>query len=105
MKRPSAVAILGCGTVGGATAKLLIEEQSRLAVKTGTKIELRYIVDKDYSRAEAMGLDSALFEPDLDKVLADPEVAVVVELVGGTGIAKTLTEKILKAGKTGRNSQ
>ena len=99
MKRPSAVAILGCGTVGGATADLLIREQQQLRTKTGLEIELRYIVDKDFSRAEAMKLDPKLFQSDLDLVLADPEVAVVVELIGGTTIARTLTEKILKSGK------
>ena len=99
MKRPSAVAILGCGTVGGATADLLIKEKDQLKRKTGTDIELRYIVDQNFSHAESLNLDPALFEKDLDKVLADPDVAVVIELIGGTGIAKTLTEKILRAGK------
>ena len=99
MKRPSAVAILGCGTVGGATAELLLKERDQLRLKTGLDIELRYIVDRDFSRAEALGLDPALFERDLEKVLADPEVAVVVELIGGTGIARTLTGKVLTAGK------
>ncbi len=99
MKRPSAVAILGCGTVGGATAQLLVKEQDNLKKKTGTDIELRYIVDKDFSHAESLNLSPSLFTEDLDKALADPDVAVVVELIGGTGIAKTLTEKILRAGK------
>ncbi|WP_319559970.1 homoserine dehydrogenase [Marispirochaeta sp.] len=99
MKRPSAVAILGCGTVGGATAALLLDQRSLLAAKTGLDIELRYIVDKDFSHAESLNLDPGLFEADLDKVLADPDVVAVVELIGGTGIARSLTEKILKAGK------
>jgi homoserine dehydrogenase len=99
MKRPSAVAILGCGTVGGATAALLLDQRSLLTAKTGLDIELRYIVDKDFSHAESLNLDPGLFEADLDKVLADPDVVAVVELIGGTGIARSLTEKILKAGK------
>ena len=99
MKRPSAVAILGCGTVGGATAALLLSQRSMLAAKTGLDIELRYIVDKDFSHAESLNLDPGLFETELDKVLADPDVLAVVELIGGTGIARTLTEKILRAGK------
>lgn len=99
MKRPSAVAILGCGTVGGATADLLISQRSLLTEKTGLDIELRYIVDKDFSHAESLNLDPGLFETDLDTVLADPDIVAVVELIGGTGIARSLTEKILKAGK------
>lgn len=99
MNRTAVVALLGCGTVGAATAQHLLRNREALAAKTGIDLELRYIIDTNFDRARSMGLDEKLFESDLDRVLADTEVVTVVELVGGTGIAKTLTEKILNAGK------
>ncbi len=99
MNRTAVVALLGCGTVGAATAQHLLRNREALAGKTGIDIDLRYIVDTNFDRARSLGLDESLFESNLDTVLADPEVITVIELIGGTGIAKTLTEKILKAGK------
>jgi len=93
------VAIVGCGTVGGAVALRLTRDQTLLQERTGLTIQLKYIVDMDFRRAEALGLPSSLFERDLGKVLADPEVSIVVELVGGTTVAKEIILRSLHAGK------
>ncbi len=93
------VAIVGCGTVGGAVALRLTQDQALLLERTGLGIKLKYIVDMDFRRAEALGLPSSLFERDLSKVLADPEISIVVELVGGTTVAKDIILKALHAGK------
>jgi len=93
------VALVGCGTVGGGTAAILTQEAAHLAAKTGARLDLRAIVDRDFSHARHLGLDEALFRESLDEVLADPEVHVVVELAGGLGFAKTVIEKALDAGK------
>lgn len=93
------VAVIGCGIVGGATAKLLVNDKELLKTRTGMELELKYIVDVNFSRAQDLGLDSSLFQSDLDKVLSDPEIGICVETVGGTTIAKDITEKILKAGR------
>lgn len=93
------VAIVGCGTVGGAAATMLTRDAELVSKRCGAKIELRYIVDVDFSRAEQLGMDASLFCEDLDKALADDSVHIVAELVGGTTIAKTIIEKALAAGK------
>lgn len=93
------VAIIGCGTVGGSTAQILDRDQGLLAKRSGKAVELKYIVDRDFTTARQLGFDSSLFCEDLEVVLQDPDVQCVVELVGGTTIAKTFTEKALKAGK------
>ena len=93
------VAVIGCGIVGGATAKLLVNDSELLNARTGMELRLKYIVDVNFSRAQEIGLDSSLFESNLDKVLADPEISICVETIGGTTIAKDITEKILKAGR------
>ena len=93
------VAIVGCGTVGGATATMLTRDAELVSKRCGASIELRYIVDVDFTCAEGFGLDASLFCEDLDRVLGDDSVQVVVELVGGTTVAKTIIEEALTAGK------
>ncbi len=93
------IAIVGCGTVGGAVALRLTQDRSLLQERTGLSLQLKYIVDMDFRRAEALGLNPSLFEKNLDKVLADPEVSIVVELVGGTTVAKDIILRALNAGK------
>ena len=93
------VAVIGCGIVGGATAKLLLNDSELLKNRTGMELKLKYIVDVNFSRAQDLGLNSSLFESNLDKVLEDPEIGICVETVGGTTIAKDITEKVLKAGR------
>ncbi|ADN01168.1 homoserine dehydrogenase [Spirochaeta thermophila] len=93
------IALIGCGTVGSGVAALLTKDADLLAQRTGRHLHLAYVVDRDFSRARALGLDERLFCDDYRKALADPEVEIVVELVGGTGVAKTITEEALKAGK------
>ncbi len=94
-----AVAILGCGVVGGATASILTKDIDYLRKRTGINFYLKYIVDIDFTYAESLSLDNNLYTKDLDTVLADPEVSIVVELMGGTTIARDFSKKILKAGK------
>ena len=93
------VAIAGCGTVGGATAQLLLNDRETLRERSGVDVQLKYLVDLDFSRARSIGLDASLFTDDIETVLADPEVSIVTELIGGTTVAREVTKKILKAGK------
>ncbi|MDC7123940.1 MAG: homoserine dehydrogenase [Spirochaetales bacterium] len=93
------IAVIGCGVVGGSTAKILIKDRELLKQKTGIDLNLKYIVDLNFSRAQELGFDSSLFQSDLNKVLEDPEVEICVETIGGTTIAKDITEKVLKAGR------
>jgi len=93
------VALLGCGTVGGGTARILTQDIESIRSRSGLPIELSYIVDLDFSHAKALRMDPSLFEGDYQKVLADPNVQIIVELVGGLTFAKTSVEQALKAGK------
>lgn len=93
------LAIVGCGTVGGAAASLLIRDKDLYEQRTGFALTLKYIVDMNFTHAEELGLPERLFEKDLNKVLKDDSISVIVELVGGTSTAKDITEKALSAGK------
>ena len=93
------VAIVGCGTVGGATATLLTRDLQLLHQRTGLQLDLRHIVDVNFANAERLGLPGTLFRRDLQEALDDEKVSVVVELVGGTTFAKQVITKALQAGK------
>jgi len=93
------VAVVGCGTVGGATATMLVGDRDIIAARTGQDLELLYVVDVDFANAERLGLDKSLFAANLDDVLSDQRVGAVVELVGGTTIARDIIKKSLAAGK------
>jgi homoserine dehydrogenase len=94
------VALVGCGTVGGAAALFLTRQNAILSARLEPRIELRHIVDVDFTHARQLRLDEALFTADLEAALGDEAVGAVVELVGGTTHAKGIIERALRAGKS-----
>jgi homoserine dehydrogenase len=97
--KKTCVAIVGCGTVGGASALVLTRDKMLLNERTGHDLSLKYIVDIDFSHAAALGLDKRYFQTDLNAALNDPDVTIVVELVGGTTLAKDIIVKALSSRK------
>lgn len=93
------VAMVGCGTVGCATGTLLTRDAELLTARCGLALQLKHIVDVDFTGARKAGLSEELFTPELDTALSDPSVGVVVELVGGTTTARTIVERAVRAGK------
>ena len=93
------VAIVGCGTVGGAAALLLTRDKGLFQDRLGAELELRHVVDVNFDNARRMGVEERLLRKDLSEALADPKVSAVVELIGGTAIARKVIEQALAAGK------
>ncbi|NLF31137.1 MAG: homoserine dehydrogenase [Planctomycetes bacterium] len=93
------VALIGCGTVGSGVARLLINDHDLLASRSGLDVRLRHVVDVDFTRARQVGVDEGLFRKDIDDALKDPRTHVVVELVGGTTLARTFVQRALAARK------
>lgn len=95
------VAICGCGTVGTGVARMLLGEGA-LEERIGDgKVQLKYIVDVrlDEVRKAVEPPDGVILTDDLGAVLDDPEVDIIVELIGGTTVASDLTRRALQAGK------
>jgi len=93
------VALVGFGTIGSGVARLLLEEGPRLARAAGKELDLAYVVDKDLSRPRNVTLPAGLLSDDLDRAMNDPEVSVVIELIGGTGAARTVVLRALEGRK------
>jgi homoserine dehydrogenase len=92
------VCLLGCGIVGGGVQKILREQRELLRQRTGVDFELVHVAVKD---REAYPQDHAHLPMTTDAAAAidDPRTNVVIELIGGTGIAGTFIERALKLGK------
>ena len=90
------MAILGFGTVGSGVAKVLTENASEVAAGAGEEVRLKYIVD-------VRDMPDSPFAPlmvkDFSIVENDPEVGLVVETIGGCGVALAFTQRALQAGK------
>ena len=94
------IALLGLGTVGGGVVKVLETHGAEMQERTGCRLVLRRIADADLTRPRE-GLDLARLPlvADANQVLNDPEVQIVIELVGGLEPARTFILKALAAGK------
>ncbi len=93
------VGIIGFGTVGAGTAKILLNNRDIILERTGIDVNLRRIADLDIKRDRGIRLARGVLTTDAEAVINDPEIDVVVELIGGTTIAKEVVLKALKAGK------
>ena len=94
------IALVGCGTVGGGTALLLTRDLPFIQEKTGLNLGLKYVVDINFDHAKSLGIPEETFETDYQKVLDDPEVTIVIELVGGLTFAKDVVSRALSAKKS-----
>ena len=82
------VGVIGIGTVGGGTYKVLTENFQEIYKKTGTKIEITMVADKDLELAKRVVKDHSILTDDALTLLESKNVDVVVELIGGVGISK-----------------
>jgi homoserine dehydrogenase len=99
VNEPLGIALVGCGTVGSGVAKLLLEQSQRLTARAGRPLFLRRIVVRDPDRERPVNLPQGLIIADLRSALTDPSIAVVIEVVGGTGWAREAVLASLAAGK------
>ncbi|WP_338439801.1 homoserine dehydrogenase, partial [uncultured Aquabacterium sp.] len=97
--RPVRVGLLGIGTVGGGTFTVLKRNQEEIRRRAGRGIEVTMVADLNTALAQQVVGDAAQIVSDARAVIANPDVDVVVELIGGYGIAKALVLEAIAAGK------
>jgi len=99
MIRPIHVGLLGIGVVGGGTFAVLRRNQEEITRRAGRAITLKVVADKDLERARSIVGRAAEVTDDAFAVVRNPEIDIVVELIGGTKVAKDLIMQAIDNGK------
>jgi homoserine dehydrogenase len=97
--KPIKVGLLGIGTVGGGTFRVLRRNHEEIARRAGRAIMLTMVADKALDMARAIVGEAAAVTADAFEVVNHPEIDIVVELIGGTSIARELVLKAIENGK------
>ena len=97
--KPIHVGLLGIGTVGGGTFAVLRRNQEEITRRAGRGIVIRMVADKDLGRAHKLVGDAAEITDDAYQVVRNPEIDIVIELIGGTKVAKDLILAAIDSGK------
>jgi homoserine dehydrogenase len=96
---PIQVGLLGMGTVGSGTFSVLRRNQAEIKRRAGRGIEITMVADLDLERARALVGADVKAVNDARAVIANPDIDIVVELIGGCGIARQLVMEAIAAGK------
>lgn len=96
---PVKVGLLGLGTVGGGTATVLQRNAAEIARRAGRGIVIDYAANLDLSRAAELGLAKVRLTEDAFAVVNDPDIQIVVELIGGYTVARDLVLQAIRNGK------
>ena len=94
------VAILGLGTVGGGVFKILTEKKEYFKKTQNLDITVECVMEKNIERAVSIGVDRAIVSTNIEEVVGNPNVDIVVEVIGGIEPSKTFILKALMSGKT-----
>ena len=96
---PIQVGLMGMGTVGSGTFNVLKRNQEEIKRRAGRGIEITMVADLDVAKAQSLCGDHVKVVNDARQIIANPDIDIVVELIGGYGIAKTLVLEAIAAGK------
>jgi homoserine dehydrogenase len=99
MMKPIQVGLLGIGTVGSGVFTVLARNQEEIKRRAGRGIRIHTVADLNTQRAQELVKCQAEVVDDARKVIQNPEIDIVVELIGGYGIAKDLVLEAIAAGK------
>jgi len=97
--KPIQVGLLGMGTVGSGTFNVLQRNQEEIKRRAGRGIEISMVADLDVAKAQALCAPHVKVVSDARQIIANPDIDIVVELIGGYGIAKALVLEAIAAGK------
>jgi homoserine dehydrogenase len=97
--KPINVGLLGIGTVGGGTWNVLARNREEISRRAGRDIRISVVADKEVEKAKKLTGGAARVVADAFAVVRDPEVDIVIELIGGYTVAKDLVLAAIEAGK------
>src|SRR3989338_2777436 len=93
------IGLIGFGTIGTGVVKALKERSSFLEKRVGVELRLKTICDKDIISPRDVEVEPGLLTTDVHKVINDPEIKIVIELMGGIHPAKEFIIRALQSGK------
>ncbi len=97
--KPINVGLLGIGTVGGGTYAVLERNAEEIARRAGRPIQITVVADRNIEHARKVTGGRCRITDDAFSVVVDPEIDIVVELIGGYGVARELVLKAIESGK------
>ena len=96
---PVKVGLLGLGTVGGGTVNVLTRNAEEIARRAGRGIQVTHAAARDLSKPRICDTDGIELTTNPSEVVNNPEVEIIIELIGGDGLAKEMVMKAIEQGK------
>ena len=93
------VGILGCGNVGSALVRLIHDHADVIEARSGVPLEVARVAVRDLTKDRGLPLPASCFTDDAESVVGDPDVDIVVEVIGGIEPARSLIVEALMVGK------
>jgi len=94
-----AIGLLGCGTVGSAVAELINENQQEISRRAGKELIIKKVLVSDATKKRTSALPQSVFTTEINDILDDPEISIVVEVMGGIEPAKQYILQAIARGK------
>lgn len=99
MEKEISIGLLGLGVVGSGVIQIVEEHQEELRHQLGCGVKVEKVLVRNMEKARQVNVDEALLTKDVAEVLANPEIDVVIEVMGGVDTARTYITQALEAGK------
>jgi len=93
------VGLLGLGTVGSGVYKIMDRNREIISERVGSRVEIKKVVVRDLAKKRPLVIPPGILSDDPEDILSDPDIDIVVEVIGGTDDSRRLIEAALKAGK------
>ena len=93
------VGLLGCGTVGTGVAKLLVDSCQIIRARLGATLNLKRVADLDIEKDRGIQFKENILTTDAEVVVNDPDIDIIIEMIGGEAIARELILKAIRNGK------
>jgi len=93
------IGVIGFGTVGAAVVKAIKQKAKLIAQQTGRRVEIKKVVDKDLRSQRLVKLKKGVLSSQVNDILDDPEIEIVIELIGAVKPAREFIKKAIKNGK------
>ncbi|MBW1711053.1 MAG: homoserine dehydrogenase [Deltaproteobacteria bacterium] len=97
--KPINIGLIGWGTVGSGVVKILLEDQALIQKKLERRLILKRIADLDLESPRPIQVDSSILTTNAEDIIKDPEIEIIIELMGGLEPARTFILKAIAAGK------